>query len=82
MSGSLPPSPLVGEGRGEGSVESYADVSAPSAVPLSGTSAPPPRQAFMTHGEAVPAMTLAELLRKQRSWNVTVPEFGQVVELV
>jgi metallo-beta-lactamase family protein len=41
----------------------------------------PPRQMFLTHGEESAALTLAELLKKQHGWPVTVPTYGQVVEL-
>ncbi len=41
----------------------------------------PPQQAFITHGEEDAALALAEELRTTKGWNVTVPEYQQVVEL-
>lgn len=40
-----------------------------------------PRHVFLTHGEEGPAMSLAETLRTQQNQQVTVPEYGQSVEL-
>jgi metallo-beta-lactamase family protein len=37
---------------------------------------PPPRQVFLTHGEPESAAALADTLRKDRGWNVTVPHLG------
>ncbi len=38
------------------------------------------QQAFLVHGEKVPAETLADKLRGEGVRNVTVPELGQVFE--
>ncbi|MGD0896334.1 MAG: MBL fold metallo-hydrolase [Thermoguttaceae bacterium] len=40
-----------------------------------------PRVLFVTHGEEESAMALAEEIRRELHWNVTVPEYQQVVEL-
>jgi metallo-beta-lactamase family protein len=40
-----------------------------------------PRRVFLTHGELASANALAETLRAQRGWNVTVPKMGESVEL-
>jgi metallo-beta-lactamase family protein len=41
----------------------------------------PPRQVFVTHGEEASAMALAGQIREEFRWEVTVPEYQQVVEL-
>jgi metallo-beta-lactamase family protein len=41
-----------------------------------------PRQVFLTHGELPSATSLADELRRDRSWNTLVPKMGQSVELV
>ncbi len=41
----------------------------------------PPDQTFVTHGEEESSLALAEELRTTKGWNVTVPEYQQVVEL-
>lgn len=41
----------------------------------------PPRQTFVVHGEETAALALAERLRGERGWTVTVPEPGQSVRL-
>lgn len=41
----------------------------------------PPRQTFVVHGEETAALALAERLRAERGWTVTVPEPGQSVRL-
>ncbi len=41
----------------------------------------PPRQVFLTHGELQSATSLANELRRDRSWNTLVPKMGQSVEL-
>jgi len=41
----------------------------------------PPRQLFLTHGEEEEALALAAYVRDELGWNVTVPEYQQVVEL-
>jgi metallo-beta-lactamase family protein len=41
----------------------------------------PPRQLFLTHGEEEEALALADHVRDELGWNVTVPEYRQVVEL-
>ncbi len=38
-----------------------------------------PEQTFVVHGEPSAAQALAELLRQQLGWQVSVPEHGQVV---
>lgn len=40
-----------------------------------------PRQVFVTHGEEESALSLAQQIRDELHWNVTVPEYQQVVEL-
>jgi len=42
---------------------------------------PAPRQVFLTHGEKSSAMALAEQIRSQHGWPVTIPRLGQSVEL-
>ncbi len=42
---------------------------------------PAPRQVFLTHGELPSANALAEQLRTQRNWSVTIPQLGQSFEL-
>ena len=42
---------------------------------------PTPRQVFLTHGEKSSALALAEQLRVERGWTVTIPALGQSVEL-
>jgi metallo-beta-lactamase family protein len=41
----------------------------------------PPRQLFVTHGEADVSLSFAKLVRDSMHWNVTVPEYKQSVEL-
>jgi len=41
----------------------------------------PPQRLFLTHGEAAESLALAERVRGTMHWNVTVPEYRQVVEL-
>jgi metallo-beta-lactamase family protein len=41
----------------------------------------PPRQVFLTHGEESVALAFAEHLRGKLGWNVSVPEYGDCVEL-
>lgn len=41
----------------------------------------PPRQLFLTHGEEAVTLGFAEELRKEKGWNVTVPEYRQTIEL-
>ena len=41
----------------------------------------PPRRLFLTHGEQSESLSLAEHLRGQRHWDVSVPEYQEVVEL-
>jgi metallo-beta-lactamase family protein len=41
----------------------------------------PPKHAFLTHGEEVPALGLAAHLREQYAWRVSVPEYRQQVRL-
>ncbi|MEX2185558.1 MAG: MBL fold metallo-hydrolase [Pirellulales bacterium] len=42
---------------------------------------PAPRQVFLTHGEKSSAAALAETLRSERKWNVTIPRLGQSFDL-
>jgi metallo-beta-lactamase family protein len=42
----------------------------------------PPRQLFLTHGEEQGSLALAEKIRNELGWPVTVPEYRQEVELV
>lgn len=42
---------------------------------------PPPRRTFLTHGEPASAAALAETLRTQRGWEVSVPSLHERVEL-
>ena len=41
----------------------------------------PPKQVFLTHGEEDQALSLQSHLRDELGWNVSVPEYQQVVEL-
>jgi metallo-beta-lactamase family protein len=41
----------------------------------------PPRQLFLTHGEEPVALGLAEEIRQQMHWPVTVPKYLQAVDL-
>jgi metallo-beta-lactamase family protein len=41
----------------------------------------PPKQVFLTHGEEESALNLADTITKDPSWNVTVPDYQDVVEL-
>jgi metallo-beta-lactamase family protein len=41
----------------------------------------PPRQLFLTHGEESVALRLADDLRKERGWNVSVPEYLEAINL-
>ena len=41
----------------------------------------PPRRLFITHGEQQASLALAEQVRQQMGWNVSVPEYRQTVEL-
>ncbi len=41
----------------------------------------PPKQVYLTHGEPDSAAALAETLRAERGWKVTVPAMGDSVEL-
>ena len=42
---------------------------------------PAPRQVFITHGEKPSAVSLADELRRTRSWNTVVPKMGESFEL-
>jgi len=42
---------------------------------------PPPKQLFLTHGEARGAEALSDVIEKKLGWNVGVPEYQDVVEL-
>ena len=41
----------------------------------------PPRHLFVTHGEAEVAKEFAQLIRDKKSWQVTVPSYGDEFEL-
>lgn len=41
----------------------------------------PPRHLFLTHGEEQQSLNLAETVRNQHQWQVTVPEYQQAVTL-
>jgi metallo-beta-lactamase family protein len=41
----------------------------------------PPRELFVTHGESQSSLALAELVRKELGWNVSVPEYREMVTL-
>ena len=43
--------------------------------------AAPPQQVFVTHGEEEAALALAQQVHDEYHWNVTVPEYQQVVEI-
>ncbi len=45
------------------------------------TPLPPPKETFLTHGEAPSASALASELTATRGWKTTVPHLGQTVEL-
>ncbi|MBC7189740.1 MBL fold metallo-hydrolase, partial [Candidatus Aerophobetes bacterium] len=36
-----------------------------------------PRKTFVVHGEEKPALSFAELLRKEKNWDVSVPFYGE-----
>jgi metallo-beta-lactamase family protein len=40
-----------------------------------------PNQTFLTHGEPEPALALKEKIEEELHWPVTIPEYGQRVEL-
>ena len=41
----------------------------------------PPREVFLTHGDEEAAESFAEYVRSELKWNVSIPEYEQVVEL-
>jgi metallo-beta-lactamase family protein len=41
----------------------------------------PPRHLFLTHGEKEVPLALAEELRRDRGWEVSVPEYLEAFEL-
>lgn len=41
----------------------------------------PPRQLFVTHGEEQASLSLAEQVRDQMGWEVTVPSYCEAIEL-
>jgi metallo-beta-lactamase family protein len=43
--------------------------------------ASPPKQLFVTHGEEESSLSLAQKIRDELHWNVTVPEYQQSFEL-
>ena len=38
----------------------------------------PPRRLFVTHGESDASASFAELVKQQKGWNITIPEYRQV----
>lgn len=48
---------------------------------MSANGAAPPRQLFLTHGEEDVALALAQTLRQDLHWNVSVPAYGDTVSL-
>ncbi len=40
-----------------------------------------PKSIFLTHGEEDAALSLAEQIRSDKGWTVSVPEFQDVVDL-
>ena len=66
-----------------GSSRSWASPATPTARrcwPGCGHFTSPPQQLFLTHGEEEAALALAEEVRSELHWNVTVPEYQQAVE--
>ena len=41
----------------------------------------PPQRLFLTHGEPESSLAFAEELRKTLGWQISVPEYREVVEL-
>jgi metallo-beta-lactamase family protein len=41
----------------------------------------PPRQLFITHGEQQASLSLAQQVREQMGWHVSVPEYRETVQL-
>jgi len=41
----------------------------------------PPKQLFLTHGEVRSAQALSDVIEKELGWNVSVPEYQDVLEL-
>jgi metallo-beta-lactamase family protein len=41
----------------------------------------PPQRLFLTHGEEDQALSLADRVRRELGWQVSVPEYRQVIEL-
>jgi metallo-beta-lactamase family protein len=41
----------------------------------------PPRHVFVTHGEPAAARSFADLLRRQKHWNVSVPHYRDTAQL-
>jgi len=46
-----------------------------------GTLDSPPRHLFLTHGEEEASLSLAEYVKSNRGWQVSVPEYRDVVQL-
>jgi metallo-beta-lactamase family protein len=46
-----------------------------------GSQSRPPRRLFLTHGEPQAAESLAALLRARPGWQVSIPDYGERVEL-
>jgi metallo-beta-lactamase family protein len=41
----------------------------------------PPQQLFLVHGEAESSAALADQVRREKGWQVTVPEYRQTIDL-
>ena len=41
----------------------------------------PPRRVFVTHGEGKAATSIAQFLKEQTGWNISVPEYGAKVSI-
>ena len=59
-----------------GGLSAHADQGA--LLDWAGAFSRPPKQTFVVHGESSAALALADTLRQELGWQVTVPEHGQV----
>ncbi len=59
-----------------GGLSAHADQGA--LLDWAGAFSQPPKQTFVVHGESSAALALADTLRQELGWQVTVPEHGQV----
>lgn len=59
-----------------GGLSAHADQDA--LLDWAGAFSRPPKQTFVVHGESSAALALADTLRQELGWQVTVPEHGQV----